>query len=176
MNKFLYISIVVVLFSCKSNTTAQEKKDVKIEKPRIENARDKKPKIERPGFGDPRDNEITKLDGEYSTSLIAPNTIHFMGSVIAVFKDKAICGKSYKATTTIEVKKITKSAGIVNLISSEKETTFGFLKGYVKDFETLKQKLTKGQVFSFKAKESLCPDTSQTVYEIMSFEILLDRE
>ncbi len=168
----MYILIFVALFSCKSNTTAQEKKDVKTEKSKVKNTKDEKPKIEKPGFGDPRDNEITRIETEDAKPLIETNTVHLTGSVLGLFKNKKICGKPFMATTTIKVERVTGSgSGIVNLIPEGQEITFGFLKDHAKDFDALQQKFAKDNVISLVVKESLCSDTSETVFEIIRFGI-----
>ncbi|MBQ0735239.1 hypothetical protein [Aquimarina celericrescens] len=149
MNKIVYIILISVLFSCKSNSAAQEKEKTNTDKP----------KVEKPKFGDVDTN-----------NQIEPGTVYLTGSVVGVFKDKEICGKSYKATTVIKVNEVTGSgSGIVNLISSGQEITFGFLRGNVEDFKTLQQKFTKDQQVFFIVRESLCPDMNGTVYEIIRF-------
>ncbi len=158
-----------MLFSCKSNSIAQDKKEVKTEKTKDDTTKTGKPKIEIPGFGDPRDNEIANTQMEVRPE---PGTIHLVGSVIKFYRETEVCGKPFKGAISIKVDKILKSgSGIVNIISAGQEITFGFLKGHVKEFDALQQKFGKGTEVSLIVREGLCPDMSETVYEIVTFKI-----
>ncbi|PKV48900.1 hypothetical protein ATE84_0916 [Aquimarina sp. MAR_2010_214] len=149
MNKILYILIVIGLFSCKSNSIAQEK-ETKTEKT--------KPKVEKPKFSDLQDNTID------------PNTVHLIAVIQHVTKNVSICEKSFKTTTTVKVKQIINSgSGIVNMISSGQEITFGFMNSPANDFDTLKQRIPKDKEVSFTIRENPCPDMSKTVYEVIRF-------
>ncbi len=149
MDKMLYILIVVGLFSCKSNSIAQEKETEKI-KP--------KPKVEKPKFSDLQDDTID------------PNTVHLIAVIQGVTKNVSICEKSFKTTTTVKVKQIINSgSGITNMISPGQEITFGFMNSPANDFDTLKQRILKNKEVSFKIRENLCPDMSKTVYEVIGF-------
>ncbi|WP_282079776.1 hypothetical protein [Aquimarina algiphila] len=152
MDKILYILVVIGLFSCKSNSIAQEKEHEKTEK---------KPKIEQPMH---YDNQNDRTD---------PNTVHLVAVIQDVNKNISICGQKYNAVTTVKVKSITGlGSSIVNMISAGQEITFAFMKSHSKDFDVLKQKLTKNQKVSFKVREGLCFDSAKTVYEIITFEII----
>ncbi len=172
MNRLVYILVTVMLFLCASNSIAQDKKDVKKEKIKVKTTKNGKPKIEIPPFGDPSDNELanTHLKLEVRTE---PGTMDLTGSVIQFYKDKEICGRSFKGAIHIKVNKILKSgSGIVNPISAEQEITLGFLNGSIKgNINALEQKFNKDQNVFFVVQESLCQDDSQTVYEIKGFKI-----
>ncbi len=147
MDKILYILIVVGLFSCKSNSIAQEKETEKI-----------KPKVEKPKFSDLQDNTID------------PNTVHLIAVIQDVTKNASICEKSFKTATTVKVKRIINSgSSITNMISPGQEITFGFMNSPANDFDTLKQRIPKNKEVSFKIRENLCPDMSKTVYEVIGF-------
>ncbi|WP_281988479.1 hypothetical protein [Aquimarina aggregata] len=157
MNKVMCILVLIALFSCKSTSVAQEKQ---IEKTN-------KPKIEKPGFGDPRDNEITSFE-PYLQDQIAPGTIHFTAVIQEMNKDISVCGTQYKAAVLVNVKKVKGSgSGIVNALSSGQKTTLVYPNANVKKIDELKQKFTKNQEVKAVVKESLCPDMSKTVYEIL---------
>ncbi len=149
MDKVLYILVVVFLFSCKSNSVAQEKETEKT-----------KPKIEKPKFSDIIDH-----------NRIDPNTVHLVAVIKDVFTNANVCGKSYKATILVEVKSITGSgSSIVNLISVGQKITFAYRNAAATDFELLKKDFNKDQEVSLIIKEGLCPDMGQnTVYEILRF-------
>jgi len=154
------ILVLVALFSCKSNSIAQEKN---IEKTN-------KPKIEKPGFGDPRDNEITSFES-YSNDQIAPGTIHFTAVTKKIVTDVDICGKQYKTAILVAIKKIKGSgSGIVNMLSLGQKVTLVYNNANVKNFDELKQKLAKDQELTVVVKEGLCPDMSKTVYEILKLD------
>ncbi len=147
MDKILYILIVVGLFSCKSNSIAQEKEAEKT-----------KPKVEKPKFSDLQDNTID------------PNTVHLIAVIQGVTKNVSICEKNFKTATTVKVKQIINSgSGITNMISPGQEITFGFMNSPTNDFDTLKQRIPKDKEVSFKIRENLCPDMSKTVYEVIGF-------
>lgn len=147
MDKILYIVIVVGLFSCKSNSIAQEKETEKT-----------KLKVEKPKFSDLQD---TTID---------PNTVHLIAVIQGVTKNASICEKSFKTTITVKVKQIINSgSGIVNMISPGQEITFGFMNSPANDFDTLKQRIPKDKEVSFKIRENLCPNMSKTVYEVIGF-------
>ena len=147
MDKILYILIVIGLFSCKSNSNAQEKETEKT-----------KPKVEKPKFSDLQD---TTID---------PNTVHLIAVIQGVTKNASICEKNFKTTATVKVKQIINSgSGITNMISPGQEITFGFMNSPANDFDTLKQRIPKDKEVSFKIRENLCPDMSKTVYEVIWF-------
>ncbi len=160
MNKILYLLFIAAIFSCKSNSVAQEKDSTKsgivvAETPNKEEPKQEKPKVQKPKFGDTQD-------------YIDPNTVHLLGSVMDISKDTNVCGKKYKATTKIKVKAIKSSgSGIVNMISAGQEITLAFRNAAVTDFDLLKKEYGKDQEISLLVKENLCPDMSQTVYEII---------
>lgn len=173
MDKVLYIVIIIGLFSCKSNSIAQEKESDKNEKPKIENSRAAKPKIKIPGLGDPGDNEITNRDFEKDDSQLGASRIDLIGVSIKFHEDKRICDKTYKGAIDVKVDQVIKSgSGISNSLSEGKEITLVFMKSHSKDVNALKQKLTKDQKVSFKVRERPCFDSAKTMYEIITFEIV----
>lgn len=148
MHKIVFIIIIVALFSCKSNSIAQEKEGNK-----------SKPKIEKPKFSDSQNTSI------------APNTVSLIAVVQGIHKDSEVCGKNFRTTTKVKVKSIINSgSGIVNRISPEQEITFGFTTIQGKEFSTSKQMVKNAEV-SFKVREGLCPDMNTTVYEVFQFDI-----
>lgn len=162
MNKLVYVLILVALFSCKSNSIAQEKKTEKTNKP----------KIERPGFGDPRDNEITNLNLN-SHLQIAPDTMRIIAVIQKISSDVNICGKRYKAAILVEIKEIKElGSGIVNEVSSGQKIALTYSNSIVKNFDEPKQEFSKGQEVAMVVKERLCTDMSETAYEIISFRIV----
>ncbi|EZH72380.1 hypothetical protein ATO12_23295 [Aquimarina atlantica] len=171
MDKVLYILVFIGLFSCKSNSIAQEKESDKNEKPKIENPRAAKPKIKMPGLGDPRDNEITH--GEFETdNLIEANRIDLVGLFIKFYKDKKICDKAYKNAIEVKLDKVIRSgSGIIKSLSEQQEITLVFMKFHNEDVNVLKQKLVKDQKISFQLRERPCFDSSKSVYEIITFKI-----
>ncbi len=148
--------IVVSLLSCKATSVAQE-----ADKPEELN----KSKIQRPAFGDPRDNEITKMPVQ-----LAPNTVGFLGAIKELKKNNTICSKNYKVSAIIRVGKITSTgSGIVNALSTDQEFEMGFIGVIPKNLESLKS----ATEVSFMARENLCSDDMGTkLYEIFSFKIL----
>jgi hypothetical protein len=151
MDKILYILIVVGLFSCKSNSIAQEKETEKTKS---------KSRIEKPKFTDLRDNTID------------PNTVHLIAVIQNVTKNVYICEKRFKTATTVKVKQVINSgSSILNMISPGQEITFGFMNSPANDFDILKQRISKDKEVSFKIIENLCPDMSKTVYEVIGFKI-----
>ncbi|WP_103068978.1 hypothetical protein [Aquimarina sediminis] len=150
MNKVLYIIIMGLLFSCKSNSIAQEKENEEVQQ---------KPKVERPKFKDLQNNTID------------PNMVHLVSIMQSVNKNKAICGKTYTTTATIKVDRIVNiGSGIVNMVSPGQIITVGFMNFQEKELETLKQIVNKNKEVFLKIKEDLCPDMSNTVYEVLQFE------
>lgn len=148
MHKIVFIIIMTALFSCKSNSIAQEKEDKKT-----------KLKVEKPKFGDSQN------------ASIAPNTVSLIAVVQGIYKDSEVCGKNFTTTTKVKVKRIINSgSGIVNRISPEQEITFGFTTIQGKEFSTSKQMVKNAEV-SFKVREGLCPDMNTTVYEVFQFDI-----
>ncbi|WP_299258945.1 hypothetical protein [uncultured Aquimarina sp.] len=159
MNKLMYIGLIIVLFSCKSNSIAQEK----------EKGNTEKPKIEKPKFGDQNDNQITKTSVT-SNNQISPNTLHLKGIVLEIFENKSICGTLYEVTVRIKVKSVIGSgSGIVNMIESEQEVVFGLTKNQLSDLETLQQKTDVNQEINLVALEVLCQNMNETAYQIISF-------
>ncbi|MCK8523258.1 hypothetical protein M0D21_16885 [Aquimarina sp. D1M17] len=173
MSKIVYIVIIIGLFSCKSNTVAQEKKDVKTEKSIEGNSKDKKPQIEIPGFGDPSDNEITNIDLE-AYNRQEPGTMTFNAMLVDFYTDKKICGKSFEAAIKVKVGTIMNSgSGIVNPFSKDQEAIIGFMRSHSKNIEDLKKKFEgSSKNLTLIVKENLCPDLGQdTVFEIIRFTI-----
>jgi len=161
MNKVIYIVLIAILYSCKSNSIAQEK---------VKTSSDT-PKIEKPKFGDPGDNKLTKLK-PMDQSQISPNTVHLTGTVLGVYKNKSICGKPYDTAITIRVKDIIGAgSGIVNMISSQQEITFGLKKGQLEDFNILRKKHSENQEITFVVTEGLCRDMNKTAYEVIRFNV-----
>ncbi len=157
MNKLLYIVLVIVLFSCKSNSVAQEKEPFTQQK---ETVKPQKPKIEKPKFID-----VQKT--------LSPGTVHFDGTIMNLSKNSSICDKVYNAVVTVKVDRIHGSgSSIVNIISAGQVINLPILGPQAKDFEGLEQKFTKDQKASFLVTESMCMDMNQTVYEIISSEII----
>ncbi len=149
MNKIVYLVVVVMLFSCKSSTIAQEKVPEKSQKP----------KVEKPKFSDVQDQQR-----------IEPNTILLTASIGSISKDAVICGKSYKSITAVKVNQILGSgSGLVNLLSAGQDVELAFMNTKANDYDTLKEKFVKGQKMTLKVREGLCPDMTQTVYEIVTF-------
>ncbi len=154
MDKVIYLIVITFLFSCKTNTVAQEKEsiDVKNAEPKIETLKAEKPV--HPGIQDQ----------------MSPGTIHLEGVVLSVSENKSICGKSYRAAVNIKVGHIKGSgSGIVNMIASGQEVTFGVRKYMAADLTSLKQELTAGKRFFFIVEEGRCRDGSEAVYLISSF-------
>jgi len=159
MNKLMYIGLVIILFSCKSNSIAQEK----------EKSNTQKPKVEKPKYGDIGNNEITKLS-VIEDSQIAPNTVRLTGILVGVYKNKSICGASYEDIAKIKVKKIIGSgSGIVNVISSKQEVIFGLTKNQLRNLETLQKKTDVNKEINLVVLEVLCQNSSKTAYKIISF-------
>ncbi|WP_298542472.1 hypothetical protein [uncultured Aquimarina sp.] len=159
MNKLMYIGLIIILFSCKSNSIAQEK----------EKSNTNKPKVEKPKFGDIGDNEITKLD-VIADSQIAPNTVRLTGTVVGFYKNKSVCGVSFAGAANVKVKKVIGAgSGIVNMISSEQETLFGLTKNQLRDFEALQKNTNVHQEINLVVLEVLCQNSSKTAYQIISF-------
>ncbi|AXT51894.1 hypothetical protein D1818_13945 [Aquimarina sp. BL5] len=159
MNKLMYIGLIIILFSCKSNSIAQEK----------EKSNTQKPKVEKPKFGDQNDNQITKTS-VISNNQISPNTIRLKGIVLEIFENKSICGTLYEVTVRIKVKKIIGSgSGIVNVISSKQEVIFGLTKNQLRNLETLQKKTDVNKEINLVVLEVLCRNSSKTAYKIISF-------
>jgi len=165
MNKLLYILLLTFLFSCKSNSVAQEKK--------ADNHNSSKPKIEKIAFGDPNDNEITNIDLGENTRM-EPATVNLKGSIQSLSKNGVICGTSYKVTARVKVRSIINSGrGIVNLLSKGDEVTMAFMNNAPDtDYDALKKKLTISGEMLIKVREGLCPEMTQTVYMIEMHEVV----
>ncbi len=170
MYKLRYILIFIGLFSCKSNSIAQEKEN---NKTKVENHRIEKPKIKMPGLGDPRDNEITNRDFEVDVQT-KTSRIDVIGLFVKFYEDKKICDTVYKATIGVKVDQVIKSErGVSNALKEGQGVDLVFMKSHSKDFDRLKQKFTKDQRVLFKVRErKLCFDSAKTVYEIITFEII----
>ncbi len=150
MHKLFYIFIIGALFSCKSSGFAQQK-DTKQEQ---------KPKVEKPKFKNTQDQQ-TQVD---------PNTIVLTGIILEIKENTNICGKTYKASASVKVKRIVGAgSGIVNLISPDQEVTLVFENALVKDFMALQKRFSKNTEVTFKVSEDLCPDMSKTKYSIMVY-------
>ena len=95
-----------------------------------------------------------------------PGRITFKVKVIETFDDKKnICGVSRSNVTAVEVIEILEGgSGITNLPSKSDVIMVNFLLA-PKD-------LNLDNIIEAKAKESLCPDASNTFFTINSFEIL----
>ncbi len=151
MNKIVYLVVLIVLFSCKTNTVAQENKQDNNEKP----------KVEKPKFGDTYNDQSPRIE---------PGTVLFVGTIKGVSKKGNICGKSYNAVGTIVIENIIGSgSGIVNLMGKGQEMEMAFYLAKPEGFDDLESKAKSGNKFSIKAREGLCPDFNNTVYEIVSF-------
>jgi len=159
MNKLAYLGLIAILFSCKSTSIAQEK----------ENTTTPKTKIEKPRFVDTVDKEISKLS-VIGDRQITPNRVHLEGTVLGVYENISICGVPYEATIKVKVTSIIGSgSGIVNLISSGQEITFGCRKGELENFKTHRKQSTKDQKIIFIVNEGLCKNMGKTTYELVSF-------
>ncbi|MFD2563630.1 hypothetical protein [Aquimarina rubra] len=158
MNKAIYLGLIIILFSCKSNTGIAQEKE--------ENNPDKTP-IEKPKFGDSNDNDRTKLKF-IDNNQIPPNTVHLNAVLLEVSEDKVICNVSGSTTVKVKVKQVVGSgSGIVNMVSANQEVVLTLRKAS-KNRTSLKAKLEKE--FFIIAKEKPCTDLSKTIYEIISFE------
>jgi len=159
MNKVIYAILIVVLCSCKSNSTAKENGNMSSDTSAVNKSI----------LADSRNNKLKTLH-DVSHSQIAPNTVHVKGTVLGVFKNASICGISYEATTKVRITAIIGSgSGIINMISSGQEITFGLMKGQSEIFDVLLKKHTKDQKITFVLTENLCMDMGKTVYVIDSF-------
>ncbi|WP_109301946.1 hypothetical protein [Aquimarina sp. AU474] len=172
MNKLVYIIVtLLVIFSCKSNSLAQEKFSKK-EKPDIENPKGEKLKTDMSSDSAIVNDTMIIGGGLQQDNVLEPGAMHIMGSVIAFYKSTNICDRPYKAALKIRIEKILKSgSGIVNVLSSGQEITLGFISGvYTKDLSALQSEMKLGKNLSIMVKEGLCPNLgNDTVYEIMRF-------
>ncbi|AXT61759.1 hypothetical protein D1816_15820 [Aquimarina sp. AD10] len=155
MNKIVYFIIVVMLFSCKSNSIAQEKVQKTDLKPKSEQ------KLVQSGLED--------------NHRIEPGTIKLIGSIVSLNEDTVVCGTSYKVSVLAKVSRIVNSGqGIVNLLSKGQEVTLVFMnsKNSSTDYDILKNKLVKGSEMSMQVREGLCLDMTQTIYTIDYYKVL----
>ncbi|WP_103864941.1 hypothetical protein [Aquimarina sp. I32.4] len=147
MTKILYVVLAILLFSCKSNSVAQEK-----------GIKNTSSKVEKPKFGDTQ------------SIAVDPNTVHLVAVVQELKKDGMLCDKKFKATTSVRIKRIINSgAGIVNMISAGQEIVFGFVNSPANDFKNLTQDISKDKEVFFKVRENLCSDMSNTMYEVVRY-------
>ncbi len=150
MDRIVFVLSIVVLFSCKSNSVAQEKEASQEAKA--------KANVEKPLFVDHQNN-------------ISPGAVHLEATVIKIYKNDNVCGKSFKATISVKIDHVKGSgSGIVNMIATGQEITLGFRNAMVKDFDVLQEKLVVGQRFFFVLEEKLCRSGNDTVYMISRFE------
>ncbi len=154
----MYIGLIAILFSCKSNSIAQENVKNKTEKP----------KVEKPKFGDTNNGDMPKPNG-FTQNQIAPNTIHLTVEVMELYSNKLICDVSQETAVNVKIKEIKGSgSGLVNRVSVNKEITIALRKGISKDITYLKSKLSK-DIFII-IKEKPCMNFNQTMYEIVGYE------
>ncbi|AXT57404.1 hypothetical protein D1815_17245 [Aquimarina sp. AD1] len=158
MNKLMYIGLIAILFSCKSNSIAQENAKNKTEKP----------KVEKPKFGDTNNGDMPKPN-VFTQNQIAPNTIHLTVEVMELYSNKLICDVSQEAAVNVKIKEIKGSgSGLVNRVSINKEIILALRKGISKDITYLKSKLSK-DIFII-IREKPCMNFNQTMYEIVGYE------
>lgn len=158
MNKLMYIGLIAILFSCKSNSIAQEN---------VKNTTEK-PKVEKPKFGDIKSGDTPKPN-VYTQNQIAPNTIHLTVEVKEIYSNKLICDVSHETAVNAKIKEIRGSgSGLVNRVSINKEITLAVRKGISKDINYLKSKLSK-DIFII-IKEKPCMNFNQTMYEIVGYD------
>ena len=159
MNNFFYLLLILSLFSCKSSSVAQEQP---LEK-------SPKNKIERPAFGDPNDNEITKLP--LNPKLSSKPSLEFIGSVKQLEEKKQICHQKYNLVSLLHLKKI-KGAAKNKLPKVGSTIDLGFAnEKLIKEFTSLKKAINSNNKtqLSFKVKEIKCIDKETVIYEVMSF-------
>ncbi|MBW1293973.1 hypothetical protein [Aquimarina litoralis] len=158
MNKIVYIGLLAVLFSCKSNSIAQEKRGNTSDKI-------KKEKVETPKFGDLNSDVIRS--NSILQNQMAPNTIYLTVIVLEVLENRNICTKNYPNVGRVKVKSVKGSgSGIVNMISQNQEIMVALRKGISKDVSDLKSKIH--QEISIVVREKPCSDFNHTMYEIVS--------
>ncbi|SEK74999.1 hypothetical protein SAMN04487910_1020 [Aquimarina amphilecti] len=154
----MYIGLITILFSCKSNSIAQEN----------EKSTEEKPKVEKPRFGDVNNDNMPKPD-VFAQNQVGPNTIHLTIQALEIIKNKRICDIPQEAAIKAKVTDIKGSgSGIINMISINQEIELASRKGIPKDVTYLKSKLNKDVVIIIKEKP--CADFNQTVYEIVSID------
>ncbi|MHA7059315.1 hypothetical protein ACWGOQ_0018960 [Aquimarina sp. M1] len=159
MSKILYIMLMLILFSCKSNNSiAQEK----------EKNNPKNTSIQKPKFGDPNNNDLIKINTT-ATNQIPPNTVYFNAVVLQISENEVVCDISNTTIVKVRVKQVVGTgSGIVNMLSSNQETVMVLGQNTLKNRIALKEILGK-EIF-IVSREKPCYDFSQTVYEIVSFE------
>mgnify|MGYP001802081319 CR=1 FL=1 len=167
MNTLVYSMVLLIIFSCKSNSLAQEK-SLKDKKSDIENVKDESIATET------KNSKTIIGDGLQIDTVLAPGSVHVSGSIISFHKNTTICNRPYKAALTIRIENVLKSGpGIIHMLSPNQEITLGFMNGmYTKDLSDLEDKMTTGKNLSMMLKEGLCFDmNTNNLYEIMQFEI-----
>ncbi|MDY8138745.1 hypothetical protein [Aquimarina sp. 2201CG5-10] len=149
MNRIIYLCLLVVFFSCKSNMSiAQEKESDKSETP----------KVEKPKFTD-------------IGNTVNPNTIALIGTIRDISKDSNICNQQFRFSANIIVKRtINSGSSIINMIYPEQEIKIAFTDAIIKDFDLLNRKSDAQRDFTFTLEERLCSDLSQTVYVTLKIE------
>ncbi|WP_378180391.1 hypothetical protein [Aquimarina sp. SS2-1] len=161
MNKAIYLGLVIILFSCKSNNGIAQEKE--------QNDPNRTP-IEKPKFGDSNNNDPTKLK-VVNNNQISPNTVHLNAVLLDVSENKAICNISGSKSVNVKVKQVIGSgSGIVNMLSTGQEVILVLRQSTSKSLSSLKTNLDK-EIF-IVVKERPCTDFSQTVFEIVSFKSL----
>ncbi len=157
MNKLVYIGIIVALFSCKSNSIAQEKEPMK---PQETN----KVKIQRPILGDPRDNEITAFPVHPKGG--TTNITNCVASVLSLEEKNVICDK--KTMARLKVMDV-KSSG--TLVSKEQEISVVFNALNEKNFDIVKRDFSKDQIIELTLRKKHCSDMKANVYEVITYKV-----
>ncbi|WP_344924846.1 hypothetical protein [Aquimarina addita] len=143
MNRIICFLTIIVLISCKSNTTiAQQNESDSISKPPVE-----KPKFY-----------------EVNAPQVDPNTIIFKGIITGKTTQQDVCGK--KNLNTIEIKVTNVVASGAGLSSTLTIGNHIFLVHIDKIAKRIK-KMTNNSTIQFIAKEKLCQDMSTTSYELI---------
>ncbi|GEM_PF-3081043 len=153
MKQIICIGIIILCFSCKSTTSAQEKE---AEKPSITNP---KPKF-------------TQKDQVQ----ISPNTIRFLGKIIKIEKEvTAICGTNHENVATIEIMdNLASGSGIINLCNKGDQLKMVFIQGFSASSnknDNHTNEIKEGHIFLAEAIEKLCPDTDKTLYYVSTYSI-----
>ncbi len=147
MYKILYTIIGIILFSCKSISTAQEKKATPIQTPNS--------KIEK---------QITP-----GPNNLGPNSIQLTAEIYEVSKDFKVCDRNYKVAILVKIKIVSNGFGIVNPLSTGQEITLGVHKSLLKKLDVDPNQLKTRQHVTVIVRERLCLDASVPTYEITSF-------
>ncbi len=151
MNRIFYFIVVVCFFSCKSNSTAQEK----------EEDTTNTPVIQKPKFKDIGDEDKD------------PGIVRFIGSIETIDQNTELCNRNYKLVITINIKRINEIGHfIINPPTAGSTVKMGFMNTLIKDVNDFKQKLTIGQGISIRARERTCPDKNKTGFEIITYKMI----